>query len=469
MSVSTTHPNYNDFVPIWKRTGDCAEGEPKIKAGTTTYLPAEFSTDTERYNLYLQRAYFLGATKQAMASIVGMVMRKPGEVELPPRLEELAENIDGSERSIDQMAKYSVTEVGIKGRIGYLADYPSAPEGMSKEQQRLGGYRPYMKAYTAESIINWREEVINGRNMLTMVVLKECIDSNELDEFAHNTDDQYRVLRLRDGVYTQQLYDKDGTQGEELTIRQGGRPMDHIPFYFAGAENNQPDCDMPLMYEIATLDLAYYQTTADHRENLHQQGQITVGVATEYDPEVWKEANPSGFKVGARTVTNLGPGGSFSSVSVPAITGISQELDYLKQTIIGAGGKIIQKSGQAETAEATRINASAQNSMLETMVDNISEAMRLCLKELAAFMGETGEVVFELNKDFFDDSLDANVINAVTSMQAAGVIAKRDTRHMLRQGRIAIEEGRTDEDIDLDIASEVALPDEPSEASAPLE
>jgi hypothetical protein len=469
MSVSTTHPEYNDFVPIWKRTNDCAEGEPKIKDGTTTYLPAEFSSDDERYALYLQRAYFLGATKQALAAIIGMVMRKPADIELPSRLEELSENIDGSERSINQMSKYALNQAGVKGRIGFLADYPPAPSEMTKEQQRLGGYRPYMKAYTAESIINWREQVINGRNMLTMVVLKEQVEDSTENEFSHDFDDQYRVLRLRDGVYTQQLYDTNNQPQEEMVIMQGGKPMDHIPFYFAGAENNQPSCDMPLMYEIATLDLAYYQTTADHRENLHQQGQITVGVATEYDPEVWKDANPNGFKVGARTVTNLGPGGSFSSVQVPAITGISQELEYLKQTIIGAGGKIIQKTGQAETAEATRINASAQNSMLETVVDNVSEAMRLCLKEMARFMNESDDITFELNKDFFDNSLDSQVIAAITGMQAAGVIAKYDTRYMLRQGRIGIEEGRTDEDIDLDIASEVALPDDPSEASAPLE
>tara|TARA_R110000772_G_scaffold43692_1_gene100644 strand:- start:1956 stop:3353 length:1398 start_codon:yes stop_codon:yes gene_type:complete len=459
MSVSTTHPIYNDFVPIWKRTYDCAEGEPRIKDGKTIYLPAQFYEDTDRYDLYLQRAYFLGATKQALASIVGMVMRKPATYNFPSKLEELAENIDGSERSIAQMAKYSLNEVGVKGRIGYLADYPNAPTGITKEQQRTGGYRPYMKAYTAESIVNWREEVINGRNMLTMVVLMELVNKDNENEFSHDTKKQYRVLRLRDGVYTQQVYDDDSIPSEEFEPRMGGAKIDHIPFYFAGTENNQPDCDMPLMYEIATLDIAYYQTTADHRENLHQQGQITVGVATEYDPVTWNEANPDGFKVGARTVTNLGPNGSFSAVSVPAITGISAELDYLKQTIIGAGGKIIQKSGQAETAEATRINASAQSSMLETMVSNISEAMRLCLKDVAGFMSESQDIEFNLNQDFFEGSLDANIISAVTGLQAIGTIAKRDARYMLRNGRIGIEEGRTDEEIDLDIASEVALPD----------
>jgi len=468
MSVDTTHPEYKRFIKVWKRVRDCAEGEPDIKApgNQTTYLPAEFSNDKDRYALYVQRAYFLGATKQALASIVGMVMRKPGVVELPPRLEELSENIDGSERSLDQMSKYSLNQVGIAGRIGYLVDYPVAPTGLTKEQQRLGGYRPYMKAYTAESIINWREEVIDGRNMLTLVVLKECIDSNDNDEFAHDVTYQYRVLRLRDGIYSQQIYDEDGNIGDEYQPRQNGNVMDHIPFYIAGSENNQPSCDMPLMYEIATLDIAYYQTTADHRENLHQQGQITVGVATKYDAAEWQAANPDGFKVGARTVTNLGEGGSFTSVSVPAITGISTELDYLKETIIGAGGKIIQKGGQTETAEATRINASAQNSMLETVVDNVSEAMELSLKEMARFMGESDDIVFELNKDFFDESLDAQTISAITGLQSLKTIAKADARYMLRQGRIGIEEGRTDEDIDLDIANEVALPDEPSEASA---
>ena len=39
------------------------------------------------------------------------------------------------------------------------------------------------------------------------------------------------------------------------------------------------------------------------------------------------------------------------------------------------GARLVQRGGQAETAEAARINASAEASTLDTLVGNLSEAL----------------------------------------------------------------------------------------------
>ena len=456
MTVTATHPEYDKFKPIWQLTRDAVEGNPAIKKGGVKYLPADFAKkDTDRYAVYKERAYFMGVTGQTQDATLGMVFRKPSLVELPPVLEAMAENIDGTGQSLEQVAKQAVKEVEETGRYGFLADYPTAEEGLSKAQEQAMGLRPYMATYTAESIINWKTETIGGKLMLALVVLVEEVDKAD-DEFSHEYEKQYRVLRLRDGVYTQQLYDDAGdTITEEYAPRAGGSTLDHIPFYIAGALNNLPSCDMPLLYDIAIVNIAHYQTTADHRENLFVHGQLTMGITTELSSDEFEKANPNGVVVGAREGLFLGEKGGLHSLTAPESSSLRTGLDDLKEEMQQLGARMSQSKGQNETAEAARINAAAQTATLSTVVANVSDAMTECLKTMALFTGSSDEVLFELNQDFWQTSLDPQLIAAVNNLNLSGTIAKTDVRHMLRAGKIELQSERTDEDIENDVANEL--------------
>ena len=458
MSVTTIHPQYAEFAPIVKLTRDAVKGNPAIKSGGTTYLPADFAvSDPDRYLVYKDRAYFMGVTGQTQDACIGMVFRKPAIQELPPQLEALADNIDGSGQSTEQVSKYAVKEVKEAGRIGFLADYPSAEDVTNKAQEKALGLRPYMSTYTFESIINWKTEVIGGKDILTLVVLKESVeDPTNTDEFSHEVDDQYRVLRLIDGAYTQQLYDDSGlATNEQWTPLQAGKPIDHIPFTIAGAANNLPACDMPMLYDIAVVNIAHYQTTADHRENLFVHGQLTMGISTELSSAEFEVANPNGVTVGARKGIFLGESGALHSITAPESSALRIALLDLLDEMRDLGAKKVQAGGQAETAEAARINASAQTSTLSTVVMNVSDAMTQCLVDMALFMGADGDVSYELNQDFWEASLDPQVIAAVTNLKVAGTIATADVLYMLRQGKVGLDPKRTDEIIAIDVANEL--------------
>lgn len=449
MSVNTVHPLYASFAPIWKLTRDAVVGNPAIKAGGTTYLPADFATsDTDRYNVYKERAYFMGVTAQTQDSTLGMVFRKPAVVEVPPQIEALSENIDGSGQSLDQVAKYSVQEVEEVGRIGYLADFSRAEGTLSRADEAALGVRPYMNTYTAESIINWKTDTIGGKCILTLVVLKESIeDPASTDEFDHEFVDQYRVLRLRDGVYTQQLYDDANlATTEEETPKQSGRTLDHIPFYIAGANNNLPDPDMPMLYDIALVNIAHYQTTADHRENLFVHGQLTMGISTDLGYEEFKTANPNGVTVGAREGIFLGETGSLQSVTAPESGSLRMGLEDLKSEMRDLGARMVQDSGQNETAEAARINASAQSSTLNTVVTNVSDAMTNCLKDMALFVGASDDLSYMLNTDFWEASLDPQLVAGLSTLQATQIFSRQDVAYSIANGKIAMHPDLTPEE-----------------------
>jgi len=59
-----------------------------------------------------------------------------------------------------------------------------------------------------------------------------------------------------------------------------------------------------------------------------------------------------------------------------------------------------------------------------------------------------------LNKEFWEGSIDYNTAMAVIQLGDASIVAKSDQRNMLRTGKIQLEEGRTDEEIDEEIGTQ---------------
>ena len=94
---------------------------------------------------------------------------------------------------LESYAKNVVTEVMGVGRAGTLVDWEDQVE-----------QRAYAVPYTTEQIINWHTARVNGRNVLTLVVLRETSQSEE-DAFILKDVEQLRVLRLVSGVNSNSL------------------------------------------------------------------------------------------------------------------------------------------------------------------------------------------------------------------------------------------------------------------------
>ena len=455
-NVSTIHPQYAAVLDTWTDTRSASSGQAVIKRARERYLPDFVPSDEERYAKYLQRAYFMGITGRTKQSMIGMIFRKPPVSTLPPQIEALREDIDGSGQSLEQLAKEAAGNLLDTGRHCFLVDYPRAEPGLSREDESRLALRPTIASYPAESLINWRFEGVKGKQTLTLAVLREVVEKDENDEFSHDYEITYRVLRLTDGVYTQQVYDEAGQPYEEPYIprQAGGAPFDHIPLHIAGSENNLPDVDLPPLFEIAALNIAHYQITADHRENLFVHGQLTLGITSDMSWEEFQTANPDGVQVGARRGHYLGPNGGFQTATAPESGSLRVALQDLEMQMVALGARLVQRGGQAETAEAARINASAEASVLDVVTNNLSEAMEAALEDFALFVGApAANVEYRLNTEFWESGLQPQALAAVIQARQQGLIAPSDALHMIRSGTITLRDDRTDEDIQQDVAS----------------
>ena len=471
MPVSTTfHPEYSYMLPIVTAVRDACGGDPTVKAKRELYLPADFAKDpvtgkyTEHYIGYINRAYFLGVTGRTKESMIGMVFRKDPTVVLPPQMEAFREDIDGAGQSLEQISKEMVGELFEAGKYFLLVDYPQAPENADSETESRLGLRPTFATYSFENLINWHFQGIRGRQVLTRAVLREFVDAEDEDEFSHVKEARYRVLRLKDGIYTQQIYDHFGDPSSEEYIPRmaGGEPFDHIPLHIAGAKTNLPGVDMPPLYDVARANIAHYQTTANVMESgyVGTQPMLHVDVG-QTDLSEWKEHNPGPISFGNRHGLTT-KGGKLEVVQANATDYNREVKKDIESEMVALGAQLVQRGGQAETAEAARINASAESSVLDVVVGNASECIEAALEDFALFLGVSPEgVEYRLNDNYWESGLSAQDLQAVTA-GVGKLYGPLDAIHMIRQGRIQLDPAREDDEILEDAASVVFdnLPDQ---------
>ncbi|HUH58169.1 MAG TPA: DUF4055 domain-containing protein [Pseudomonadales bacterium] len=447
MPVSDLHADYSRYADEWKRTEAATIGSPALRRDNELFLPSPYvGDDVELYAQYCARAYYVNYTGRTEKVLQGMVFRKPATQVVPKKMQHFLEDMDGNGESIAQIAKTALFQRLRKDRFLFLTDYSGVSEGMTEAQEKAAGLRPICATYKAESLVNWKWGSCSGKRQLVLAVLKECKDISE-DEFGHDTEDQYRVLRLRDGYYTQQLYnDKDEPVTEEWYPLAKGKKLDYIPL------RGVRPLEVAALQPVAEVNLALYRNTAAFEDLVAIMGSpilhIDTGLTTVED---WKRHNKQKVKVGMRTgVITKNGNVSFAQAAERPLIRTAKEDKVEELAAIGAS--IVTRGGQAETAEAARLKAGSETSQLDSMVGDLSEDLEGVLEDMARFMGlNPDEVNYALNTDFFDTALTAGDLSAI--VQGAILYGDDAALEMIRKGRIELPTDKDNATLMLEAAS----------------
>lgn len=452
MPASDQHNDYDTYLPQWTMTRDCVEGSAAIKAKKTKYLPKpnpdDISTENDlRFKDYLERANFVGFTSSTLDGMLGMVFRKKTELELQAAIQYIEENTDGGSLTFDQMARAVIGDVMQTGRFGLLADYPQADEGLSVASVRALGLRANILPYNTEAIINWRTEVVGSIKRLSLVVLKEKKSIVSEDGFSVDEEDQYRVLKLVDNAYVQEIYNKNSELVSMNEPRKAdGSKWNEIPFVFVGAKNNDEMVDKAPLYDISAVNIAHYRNSADYEESCYMVGQPTPYAAGL--TQSWVDTNmKEGVLLGSRRFIALPENGSAGLLQAAPNQMPERGMELKEQQMIKLGARLIQDAGGVETAEAAKIRFAGQNSKLGTVVGNVEAAFIQCFDWVMMFMAGEGENLLEINKDFYDKSIEPQMVIAQIQLLDRAVIAKADLQDNLRSSGM-ISQDRTNEQID---------------------
>jgi hypothetical protein len=246
MAVDSTHPEYRAALERWTLVRDVVHNKAK------GYIRTVDVNDPARSAQYRDDAILTNFTRLTKEGLTGLIFRKPETVDLPEEMDYMYDDATGSGLNLHQLAKFISSEVQQTGRIGLLVDHPTRVEMGSIVDDELTQMKPRIKPYAAESIINWATTTVGSKTVLSMVVLKECVEY--MVDFVWVQEEQYRVLYLNENFeYQQDLYNSESeviVQGVPV-LDADGRAFNHIPFYFIGSDNNDSAIDHIPLYDLA--------------------------------------------------------------------------------------------------------------------------------------------------------------------------------------------------------------------------
>jgi Domain of unknown function (DUF4055) len=487
MPVNSTHLEYDAALPAWLRARDVIAGEDAVKAGGGRYLPRLDSQTDDEYAAYKSRAAFFNATARTAEGYLGLIFRRPPFVKLPEGGSALGSALNQFRNDADMLgttlldyAKSIVSEVIGVGRCGTLMDWESDTEN-----------RVYASLYFAESILNWRVERINGRNLVTLVALHEqaAASKKQGDEFVEEPVEQIRVLRLVPGekgaesrkrelscvVELWQPQEKKGRNSktewkrvDQRTPLRLGKPLPLIPFVFHGPRHSLPAVEKLPLADIIAVNLDHYRLDADYKHGIHFTALPTAWVAG-FD----KSAT---LRIGSSTawVTETpGATAGFLEFKGQGLSSFERAMDRDERLLAILGSRLLESQKRVgETAQAIELRQSGETSVLANIANSVSTSLTQVLRwaywwnstEDTPDNVTTEQVLLELNTDFSTKGLSASEIQSIVAAWQANAISRDTMTDLFRRGEV-LPEGRSTEEETKLIASE---PREPDQSGIPV-
>ncbi len=483
MPVNSTHPEYDANAASWLRARDVFAGEDAVKSAGERYLPKLDSQSDDEYHAYKSRASFFNATARTADGFVGLIFRREPVVRLPEKttgvgvaLAASADDLDLLGTSLSAYAKNVVAEVVSVGRCGTLVDW-----------ENEGQQRAYAVLYQAEQILNWRTARVNGRNALTLVVLKEQATfrhrtfngDHPTDEFESETVEQLRVLKLVQAGPA----NGDGAQGSARSAERKyiveiwrslrtatmkdrrkkpewvkvetriplrlGKPLPLIPFVFHGPRHSLPLVDKLPLADIITVNLDHYRLNADYKHGLHFTAL----------PTAWVSGFDKGneLRIGSSTAwvaETAGATAGFLEFTGQGLTTFERAMDRDERLMAVLGTRMLEAQKRVgESADAIAMRQSGEDSVLGALAASISDSLTQVLRwihwwhstEDKPDLVSTEDVLVSLNTDFSLQGMDSTAITALVSAWQARAISQDTMLHCLRKGEV-IPDGRTNEE-----------------------
>lgn len=429
MPIDTQHPEYQKHLDRWKLVRSVVDNDAK------RFIRDVDTSDAARNVQYKEGAILTNFTSLTKEGLTGLVYRRAPSVELPPELEYLKVDATGDGRGLEQFSKQVLCESLVAGRSGILVDFPRNTGGVSiRDTEDL---KARMIMYKAENIINWDIERKGSKDVIKYVVLFEpTLEHPENDPFGWELKDKYRLLALdEEGFYYQAVYD-ESLELVDLVYPtdMNGQGIMEIPFCFVGAADNNAETDKAPLYDIALVNIGHYRNSADFEEAVFVVGQPTIFVSGSWGIEEFKEALPQGIKFGSRAGYFLGEGGDAKLVQANPNQLAQEAMRSKEKQVAAIGARLIAEPGGRETAEAARMRYSSQNSALHTVVLNVDLAILKALVYCTVYMGGNPDSAsFKLNRQFYDESADPNLIAQTIMLYQNALITKKEARDELKQ------------------------------------
>jgi hypothetical protein len=466
---------------------DLMAGTRRMHRRSTSYIRKWKDEEESTYAMRRQGETLFGGFRRTLSAAIGMLFAKApnitwnaGETTLRPHWDA----IDGRGTKGDVLIKRFAGMALRDGLALVLVDFPRRPETapVTLATERALGLRPRWAIYPRHRILNWRTQIVDNREVLSMVVLHEIADAPD-GRYGTLLEDRYRVVYLNEqGVAAFTLWARDpqsgSTQGafvvrdEGVFLDRSGAPRATLPVAVAYTGHTEQPlmADIPLM-DVAWANLSHWQIATDLRFNRSVAGFEQLVVSGQLLGQIGPDGQqiPGALKIGPLVAIQVEQGGTVTWQS-PVGGGLQQ----LQQ---GAMEKLTEMAQQglsflqtdtraAETAEAKRLDASAENATLATAAQGIEDAINAAWEIHGWYegMAPIDCPVVSISRDYEATTMPAQLLAAyVQAVAQAGLPVRLLLAQMQQGGLIA-----PDEDLDV-LAGEMMAEQEARAEQAALD
>jgi hypothetical protein len=363
--------------------------------------------------------------------MVGFVFRKDIVYEAPPAAEPILKDLTLNGQTLENFAQDVFHENWMMGRVGVLLDYSEAHG------------QPYCVIYQTENIVNWHTEFVNGEEVLMSVVLQEEVLKQEgADEWVQTPEKQYRVLRLRDGAYSVQVFTEARGQyvaGAEVMPKRKGQALDFIPFFAQTVKTQHITPQKSYMDDLALANISHYQLYADYRDSLWLTGQPMLWMAGFES----KNAITMGSRKALVTQNADGKAG-YLELSGNGLNTMVIEIERMEKLMSILGSRLLETNERGvEAPQTQQIRRAGEESLLSRAVKVTNGFLSTLLAHYGWWAGvtedrkDTGEEYsVTLNQDFNQSSMTADEANKLVSMWQSGAISYKTLYFNLEKGEL---------------------------------
>lgn len=391
-----------------------------VEAGEK-FLPKHPAESDQSYKVRLIGTTLYNGFSMAVSAQVGKVFSKPILVnsDVPDQIASLLPDIDGQGRELTPFMM-NVFNGSMADGISYiLVDFPiltSAPGARSPtlaDQQAVGA-KPYWVHITADQLIGWRQENVNGVQVLTEVRIMER--SFEPDgEWGEQEQERVRVLRPNYfGVYKKE---KSGPlAGEFLLEVEGVTSFNFVPLVPVYANRTGFYEGEPPLSSLADLNLEHWISSSEQRKAL-SFSRFAMLALTGVDTK-------SEVVVGSDKTMKL-PMGATASYVEPTGAGVEagrKDLEAIEARMQSAGMQLRVERGGMVTATAAAIDTQEANAGLKAVADGLGDSIELALFYTAKMLNLPNGGTVEIS-DEFAAPIAAGTTAELTSVLAVGALS----------------------------------------------
>lgn len=476
VSVSTTSksiadplPAYRSLYPLWIKSRAVCSGERFVKEYdgaldvfnfNNLLIPFSPSMTIEQYRFYRSEAELPGIVSQYAKALIGGLLRKKPQLELPedapPEISEwILNEFSSDDGSLVSFLAEALTEEVQTGRAWVYIDYPKIDNVEDFTTQEIReNYKPYPVLWNAESVINWKVGKDQyGKNILTRVICRvyeEVYDEENNDAVHPQYLDTIYIHEIINGYYQirkfqdknedktilmvngklQQEYANATSKGTDqytlidtnTNIIANGKRLTFIP---AWPLNGSIQPQEPLLMPLIDREIALYNKVSRRNHLMYGAATYTPIIADNISDEEFDDI----VKGGLGTWIKLNQGGSASVLETPteALRDMEAAIAnaYIEMAKIGIRMLSPEADQSGVALELRNAIQTAQLGLLNTKVSTtLAAIITFMINWRYGVELSVSEVKCELSADFNPTPLGSDWLRLATEWYQGGLIPR---------------------------------------------